>query len=50
MPTQVVAGLESVTTIGTTVIEFITGNPIAMIFLGASLFAVGVGIFRKLKG
>ncbi len=50
MPSGVADGLTSVTTIGTTVIEFITGNPIAMIFLGASLFGIGVGIFRKLKG
>lgn len=49
MSSEVTAGLTAVTSIGTTVIDFIVSNPIAMIFLGVALFGVGVGIFRKLK-
>lgn len=50
MPSGVAEGLQNVTTIGTTVIDFIIGNPIGMIFLAASLFGIGVGVFRRLKG
>lgn len=29
--------------------EVMTSNPLFLVFLGASLFAVGIGMFRRVK-
>ena len=48
--TNVQTAISSLMDIVGTVVTTITGNSTLMLFLGASLVGIGVGIFRKLKG
>ncbi|HBN82376.1 MAG TPA: hypothetical protein DDZ89_00880 [Clostridiales bacterium] len=31
------------------IVNAVTGNPVLLVFLSASVFVVGIGIFRRLK-
>jgi len=56
MPISVLAGETSVITSGVTTITdlvsqvwtLMTGNPLVMVFVGASLLGVAIGVIRKL--
>lgn len=47
MTEAITAALSEVTTIFTQATTMITGNAIAMVFIGFSLVAAGVGLFRR---
>lgn len=42
------SALEHITTIFTAATNMITGNAIAMVFIGFALVGAGVGLFRKI--
>lgn len=48
--TEITAAITSLTGVMTTVVSAITGNPVLVLFLSASVIGLGVGIFKKLKG
>ena len=47
--TEVTAGITSLGSVMTSVVGMITGNPILVLFLAASVAGLGIGLFRKLK-
>lgn len=47
--TEVTAGITSLGGVMTSVFGMITGNPILVLFLAASVAGLGIGLFRKLK-
>lgn len=47
--TSITSGLSTVTSVFGEVWSLMTGNPLIMVFVGASLIGVGVGVFRKLR-
>lgn len=48
MTEAITSALSEVTTIFTQATTMITGNSIAMVFIGFSLVGAGVGLFRKI--
>lgn len=46
---SITSGLSTVTSVFGEVWSLMTGNPLIMVFVGASLIGVGVGVFRKLR-
>ena len=48
MTEAITNALSEVTTIFTQATTMITGNPIAMVFIGFSLVGAGVGLFRRI--
>ncbi len=48
MTEAITSALAEVTTIFTQATTMITGNAIAMVFIGFSLVGAGVGLFRKI--
>lgn len=48
--TAITNAIETLMSVVTEVISTVTGSPLLMIFLSASLVGIGVSIFRKLKG
>ena len=49
MDTVVTAVTETVLPLVTSVFTAITANPLLVVFLGASLLGVGIGVFRRLR-
>lgn len=47
MTAAITAALSNVTTIFTQATTMITGNEIAMVFIGFTLVGAGVGLFRR---
>lgn len=45
----ITSGLETVIDVFSKCWELMLANPLIMVFVGASLIGVGVGIFRKLR-
>ena len=43
----VTTAMENVSSVFTSATTMITGNPIAMVFIGFSLAGAGIGLFRK---
>ena len=43
------SALENVSTVFTSAVDMITGNPIAMVFLGIGLVGGGVALFRRIR-
>lgn len=43
------SALENVTSIFTSAVTMVTGNPIAMVFIGISLAGAGIALFRKVR-
>lgn len=41
--------LENVTSIFSSAVNMVTGNPIAMVFIGISLAGAGIALFRKVR-
>lgn len=48
--TAIIAAMSDAFSLVGTIITEITGQPILLFFLAASLIPVGIGIFRQLKG
>jgi hypothetical protein len=46
---EVTAGIANLGTIMTSVVSMITGNPILVLFLAASVISLGIGLFMKLR-
>ena len=46
--TAITSGVSTVTSVVGDVWTLMTGNPLIMVFVGAALLGVGVGIIRKL--
>ncbi len=46
----VVSATDKVVEFTSKVFDLITGNPVLVVFLAASLIGVGISVFRKLKG
>ena len=46
----VISAMSTLVEIMTEVWAVMTGNPLLVVFLAASLFGVGIRIFRKVKG
>lgn len=42
------AVLDGVSTVITTVVDCVTGNPVTLVFIGMGVVGAGVGLFRKL--
>ncbi|MBR1749609.1 MAG: hypothetical protein IJ740_01825 [Ruminococcus sp.] len=47
--TTLTGGVETITTVFGNVWSLITGNPLALAFVGASLLGAALGLFRRLK-
>ncbi|HEX3038605.1 MAG TPA: hypothetical protein VHO94_06395 [Oscillospiraceae bacterium] len=47
---SITSGISDVLTAAGQAVTFLTGNPLCLVFIGASLLGVGFGIFRKAKG
>ena len=45
----ITSGVSTVVEIFGQIWSLMTGNPLIMVFIGASLLGVGVGVFRKLR-
>lgn len=43
------SALANVTTLFTTAVDMITGNEIAMVFIGIGLVGGGIGLFKRIK-
>ena len=48
-PASITSGVSTVTEVFGNVWTLLTGNPLCMVFVGASLLGLGIGLFRKLK-
>lgn len=48
--TPVISAMESLVDVMSKVWAVMLGNPLLVVFLAASLFGVGIRIFRKVKG
>lgn len=46
--TAITSGVTTITDLVTQVWTIMTGNPIVMVFVGASLLGVAIGVIRKL--
>ena len=46
--TTITSGVSTITTVVSDVWTLMTGNPLVMVFVGAALLGVGIGIIRKL--
>lgn len=46
--TAITSGISTVTEVTGSVWTLMTGNPLVMVFVGAALLGVGIGIIRKL--
>lgn len=44
------SGVSDVLSVATSAVTFLTGNPLCLIFIGASLLGLGFKIFKKAKG
>lgn len=42
--------VSTATGVAGSIIEFVTGNPLLMLFLGLAFVGIGISIFKKLKG
>lgn len=49
LATQISTGIETCFTIMGTALTEALGNPLVMIFMGAGLIGLGVGVFKKIK-
>lgn len=45
---EITSGIATVVSVVSQVWEMMTGNPLIMVFVGASLLSVGIGLIRKL--
>lgn len=46
---MIATALSNVSTILTSAIEMVTGNELAMVFIGIGLASAGIGLFRKIR-
>lgn len=46
--TAITSGVTTITDLVSQVWTIMTGNPLVMVFVGASLLSVGIGVIRKL--
>lgn len=46
---MIASALENVTSIFNSAVNMITGNPIAMVFIGMGIIGGGVALFRKIR-
>lgn len=46
---MIASALENVTSIFNSAVSMITGNPIAMVFIGMGIIGGGVALFRKIR-
>lgn len=46
--TAITSGINTITEVTGNVWTLMTGNPLVMVFVGAALLGVGIGIIRKL--
>lgn len=47
---SITSGVTDVLSVAAQAVTFLTGNPLCLIFIGASLLGIGFGIFKKAKG
>ncbi|MEG0970977.1 MAG: hypothetical protein RSE47_07715 [Acidaminococcaceae bacterium] len=47
--TEILAATTTITTLVGNVFTLMTGNPVLLVFLAASLIGVGISVFRKIK-
>ncbi len=48
MESTITSGLETITSVVSSVWTIMTGNPLVMVFVAASLLGAGIGIIRRL--
>lgn len=48
--TDILSGVTQVISVANQAVTFLTGNPLCLLFIGASALGIGFGIFRKAKG
>ncbi len=47
---SIISGVSDVISVAGQAVTFMTGNPLCLLFIGASVLGIGFGIFRKAKG